>query len=220
MKRPPPCARPLLALLMAAAAPLASATQLVPQNLTQLIAKADVIVMGRVTTVKDGISPEGLPFTEVTLQLSGSAKKDLTAKGRPTPKGPATADYSFRQYGLLKPRKMPDGRYLLPARIEGMPTWTVGEQVISFMNRPASLTGLTTPVGLTQGKLTINGTRAANSFNNMGLFDNVEVRAGLLRSDEAAMLKQRGGGGVEVAVLQRLVQRAVSNNWVTNGAMR
>lgn len=219
MKRPTPPAPTLLALLLAGTALQAQATQLVPQNLTQLVAKADVIVIGRVSAVKDGISPEGLPFTEVTLQVSGSAKRELVAKSRGNGQPQASSEFSFRQYGLLKPRRMPDGRFLLPAKIEGMPTWTVGEQVISFMNRPAARTGLTTPVGLAQGKLTINGTKAANSFNNVGLFDNVAVNSGLLHRDESTMLNQRAGG-VEVAVLQGLVQRAVANNWVSTGAMR
>ncbi|MBT9501452.1 MAG: hypothetical protein IV092_09415 [Burkholderiaceae bacterium] len=207
---PPPFRRSLAILAVSAVlAPQAQATQLVPQNLTQLIAKSDLIVTGQVTAVKDGIGKGGVPYTEVTLKLSGSAKQAL----------PANSSYSFRQYGLLKARKLDDGRYLLPAKIEGLPTWQVGEHVMSFMNRPAATTGLVTPVGLAQGKLTINGSKAANSFNNVGLFDNVQVSPGLLKSNESAMLGKRYGG-VELAVLQGLVQRAVKNDWTTTGAMR
>ena len=210
---PPPPMRRLARLCLlaatAAAGPAAQATQLVPQNLTQLIAKADLIVTGRVTAVKDGITPEGVPYTEVTLKISGSAKKTLRKDG----------NYTFRQFGLLKARRIEGGRYLLPAKIEGMPTWTVGEQVMSFMNRPASRTGLVTPVGLAQGKLTISGTKAANSFNNVGLFDKVEVSGGQLPKAESAMLSQTSGG-VELGALQGLVQRAVKNNWIANGVMR
>lgn len=206
-----------LLVLGAAVLPQAHASQLVSQNLTQMIAKADVILMGRVTVVKDGISAEGVPFTEVTLKISGSAKKGVAAKKGA--KAAADTTYTFRQYGLLKPRRMSDGRTLLPAKIEGMPTWRVGEQVLSFMNKPAARTGLVTPVGLAQGKLTINGTKAVNSFNNVGLFDKVQVNDGLLRGSESAMLGQRAGG-VDLGVLQGLVQRAVKDNWITSGAMR
>ncbi|WP_083748990.1 hypothetical protein [Pelomonas sp. KK5] len=218
----------LAAIAALAVAPAAHATQLVPQNLTQMIAKADTIVAGRVTSVSDGISPEGVPYTEVTLKLSAAPKPVVAAAAASRGSSRAAASqsaaaapatYTFRQYGLLKPRRMSDGRYLLPARIEGMPTWRVGEQVMSFMNKPAARTGLTTPVGLAQGKLTIEGTRAVNAFNNVGLFDKVQVSAGLLQGREAAMLGQTSGG-VDLAVLQGLVQRAVKGNWVSSGAMR
>ncbi|MCV2350904.1 hypothetical protein [Paucibacter sp. Y2R2-4] len=197
--------------LLAASACLALpalATQLPPQNLSQMIAKADLIVSGQVTAVKDGIE-NGLPFTEVTLKVSGSAKQSLDT----------SSSYSFRQYGLLKPRKMSDGRYLLPAKIEGMPSWRVGERVLTFMNKPAAATGLRTPVGLAQGKFSINGSKASNAFNNEGLFDGVSVDSGLLRSSETTMLAKRSGA-VDLAVLQGLVNRAVKNNWIATGVMR
>ncbi len=201
----------LQAALLLATASLATpalATQLPLQNLSQLIAKADLIVSGEVTAVKDGIE-NGLPYTEVTLKVSGSAKQTLDTK----------SSFSFRQYGLLTPRKMSDGRYLLPAKIEGMPTWRVGERVLSFMNKPAASTGLRTPVGLAQGKFSINGNKAANAFNNEGLFDGVSVDSGLLRSSESTMLSKRSGA-VDQAVLQGLVNRAVKNNWIATGVMR
>ncbi|HEY1090717.1 MAG TPA: hypothetical protein VGE47_06485 [Burkholderiaceae bacterium] len=205
--------------LGAVLSPLAQASQLVPQNLTQMIAKADRIVTGRVMAVKDGISAEGVPFTEVTLKLSEGAQRGLKSRKSGRAAAPGEGNYTFRQYGLLKPRRMGDGRYMLPAKIEGMPTWRVGEQVMSFMNKPAARTGLVTPVGLAQGKLTISGSKAANSFNNVGLFDKVQINSGLLRGKESAMLGQNAGG-VELEVLQGLVQRAIRDNWVSTGAMR
>jgi hypothetical protein len=199
----------LLAGVLALLAPLAQATQLPPQNLSQMIAKADLIVSGEVTSVKDGIQ-DGVPYTEVTLKVAGSAKRDLAPK----------SSYTFRQFGLLKARRMADGRYLLPAKIEGMPSWHVGERVMTFMNKPATKTGLSTPVGLAQGKLSINGSKAANSFNNVGLFDGVQVTTrGLLRAPETAMLS-KPSGAVDIHVLQGLVSRAVKNNWIATGAMR
>lgn len=199
----------LLALGAASLAPLAQATQLPTQNLSQMIAKSDVIVSGEVTSVKDGIQ-DGVPYTEVTLKVTGSAKQDLALK----------SNYTFRQFGLLKARKLDDGRYLLPAKIEGMPSWRVGERVMTFMNKPSSKTGLTTPVGLTQGKLSINGGKAANSFNNVGLFEGVQVsKRDLLRAPETSMLSTTSGA-VDVNVLQGLVSRAVTNNWIGTGEMR
>jgi len=190
------------------AAPAARATQLPTQNLAQLIGRADLIVSGQVTALKDGIQ-DGLPYTEITLQVSHSAKKKLTPK----------SSYTFRQYGLLHARKLDDGRYLLPARIEGMPDWQVGEQVMAFMNKPAARSGFRTPVGLAQGKLNINGNKASNGFNNVGLFEGMVVRPGLLLRAEARMLENRAGG-VDLNTLQGLVQRSLKNNWLATGAMR
>lgn len=186
----------------------ALATQLPTQNLAQLIGRADLIVNGQVTAVKDGIQ-DGLPYTEITLKVSSSAKKTLA---------PQSA-YTFRQYGLLRARKLDDGRYLLPAKIEGMPNWQVGEKVMAFMNKPAARSGFSTPVGLAQGKLTITGNKATNGFNTVGLFEGLEVAPGLLRRSEARMLENRAGG-VDLNTLQGLVQRTVKNNWLATGAMR
>ena len=86
-----------------------------------MIDVADVIVTGKVSKVTDGIE-NGIPFTEVTMKVDGSIKRDMAAN----------SNYTFRQYGLLKARRMPDGRYLLPTKIEGMATWTVGEKVTTF----------------------------------------------------------------------------------------
>ena len=128
----------LSAVFMLAATAMAPlhASQLVPQNLKQMIHKADVIVTGEVSKITDGVE-NGIPFTEVTMKVKGSIKRDMAVN----------SNFSFRQYGLLKPRKLQDGRFLLPAKVEGMANWTVGEKVTTFMNKPVSRSGMRTPVG-------------------------------------------------------------------------
>ena len=69
----------------------AQASQLVPQNLKQMIDAADMVVTGKVSKVTDGID-NGIPFTEVTMHVDSSIKREVAANG----------NYSFRQYGLLK----------------------------------------------------------------------------------------------------------------------
>jgi hypothetical protein len=197
----------LFAVLAFAAAPL-QASQLVPQNLKQMVQAADVIVTGEVTKITDGVD-NGLPFTEVTMKVNGSIKRDMAVN----------SNFTFRQYGLLKPRKMADGRYLLPARVEGMARWTVGEKVTTFMNRPVSRNGMRTPVGLAQGKFTYSGSQAANSFDNRGLFNGMTVDPRVLNDREAAMLA-RAAGPVEGDVLINLVKRAVKEKWIEQGVMR
>ncbi len=205
--------RTLLALAMALligafGAPIASAAQLVPQNLTKLIGSADVIVAGTVKNVSDGLQ-DGVPYTEVTITVASTAKKSLAPRSQ----------FKFRQFGLLKPRKMPDGRTLLAMAPEGFALWRKDEQVIAFMYKPATKTGLRTTVGLAQGKLTTLGGRTANAFNNRGLFANVEVQPGLLTASEADMLK-KPSGDVDSDALMKLVGRAVAGQWVERGVMR
>jgi hypothetical protein len=195
----------LLAAIMVAPS---QASQLVPQNLKQMIQEADVIVTGKVSKVTDGVE-NGIPFTEVTMNVNGSIKRDMAVN----------SNYSFRQYGLLKPRKMNDGRYLLATKIEGMATWTVGEKVTAFMNKPASRIGMRTPVGLAQGKFTHSGSQMANSFDNRGLFKGMTVDPSVLNANESAMLA-KPAGSVQGDVLTNLVKRAVKEQWIEKGVMR
>ena len=92
-------------------APAAQATKLKQQNLTQLISQAESIVAGTVRSVADGIDPNGVPYTEVTIAVGTIAKGKV--KGG--------EDYTFRQFGLLEPRTFPDGRQLLAVSPEGFP---------------------------------------------------------------------------------------------------
>lgn len=194
------------AALLAALAP-AQATQPLPQNLTALIGKADVVVSGTVVSVTDGLQ-DNVPYTEVTIKVKGSARRQLESG----------SDFSFRQWGLLAPRRMPNGRYLLPMTIEGMPSWRAGEQVVVFLNAPASATGLRSPVGLNQGKFSALEGRTVNGAGNVGLFDGVSVSASL-PPEEARMLTHTLGP-VDEDALMNLVQKAVDGRWVETGVMR
>jgi len=198
------------ALLAGAALALpAAATQLVAANLTRLIGQSDLIVSGKVKNVTDGIDAKGVPYTEVTIAVGSSAKKKLAPR----------SDFKFRQYGLLKARKMADGRCLLAKAPEGFPSWSKDEQVVAFMYKPATKTGLRTTVGLAQGKFTANGGRLANEQFNRGLFSGVQVNPGLLTASESAMLRGPADA-VDAVTLMSLVNRAVAGQWIENGAMR
>jgi hypothetical protein len=186
----------------------AQASQLVPQNLKQMIHAADVIVTGEVIRITDGVD-NGMPFTEVTMKVNSSIKRDMAAGSK----------YTFRQYGLLKPRKLNDGRFLLTSKIEGMATWNVGERATTFMNKPSSRTHMTTPVGMAQGKFTYSGTQAANSFDNRSLFRGMSVDPSVLNAKESEMLA-KPAGPVEGEVLINFVNRAVKEQWIEKGLMR
>jgi hypothetical protein len=198
----------LAAALALLAGSAAHAMKLKSQNLTRLIADSESIVAGKVTRVTDGVTPSGMPYTEITISVSDSAKGELRG-GK---------SYTFRQFGLIEPRRMPNGKTLVAVTPEGFPHWRVGEQVVAFMYRPASRTGLQTTAGLAQGKLNVLDGRVTNEFNNRGLFDGVKIEASLLSAKEREMLASQGA--VDAATFVGLVGRAVTGNWIATGEMR
>jgi hypothetical protein len=199
----------LIAALVATMAPVAQAAKLKSQNLAQLIAESQSIIAGRVTRVTDGVAESGMPYTEVTIQVEDAAKGAVAEN----------ASYTFRQFGLLKPRKMPNGHTLIATTPEGFPRWAVGERVVAFMYHPASRTGLQTTAGMAQGKLTMASGRLSNEFDNVGLFTGVEVDESLLSAEERTMLETQKGA-VDAATFMGLVGRAVADGWVESGRMR
>jgi hypothetical protein len=209
-----------VAMLGLAIAPAALAAKLVNRNLTQLIADSETIIAGTVTAVTDGIDQNGVPFTEVTIAVASAAKGAVKDAARRGPVGTAAEApvYTFRQFGLLKPRVMDNGRTFLGVTPEGFARWHEGETVIAFLHKPASMTGLQTTAGLAQGKLVLRNGRYANEFNNRGLFEGVEVTRGLLTPAQQNMLLNPGPA--DAGALMELIERAVADNWIERGEMR
>ena len=189
-------------------APAAMAMKLQRQNLTQLIAGAESILSGTVKSVTDGIDDAGVPYTEVTIAVHSVAKGKMKEK----------EDYTFRQFGLLKPRTMANGHKLLAVSPEGFPRWHEGETVVAFMYKPASRTGLQTTAGMGQGKFNLVNSRLINEYDNAGLFEGMEIDSGLLNPAEQNMIKNPGA--VDAQVFMELVDRAVAENWLGTGEMR
>jgi hypothetical protein len=178
------------------------------QNLAQLISDAQMIVGGKVVRVADGVSPKGLPYTEITLAVQYSLRGSLRGG----------ASYRFRQFGLVAPRKMPDGRMLLAVSPAGFPRWQEGEQVLAFLQPPAVKTGLQTTCGLAQGKFNVLDGKVFNESGNRGLFDGLKINGVRLGRNERAMLASKGP--VDAATFVGLVGRAVSEDWISTGKMR
>src|SRR5664279_1746723 len=152
------CAWTLLAMLFATT--IANATTSRREvNVVDLVANSELILRGTVTEVTDGIDSRGIPYTEVTLHVADAIR------------GQVSGDYSFRQFGLLKPRDMGNGMTNLMVTPAGWPTYTKGEETILFLNKHAAWTGLQTTVGLGQGKFSVAMATAVNQSNNAGLFN-------------------------------------------------
>lgn len=190
------------------AAPATHAMKLKHQNLAQLISDAESIVAGTVSSVTDGVDAKGMPYTEITIAVAKTAKGPL-AEGE---------DYTFRQFGLLKPRKMENGKTLLAVTPEGFPRWAKGEQVLAFLYKPASVTGLQTTAGMAMGKFNVANGKAFNEFDNFRLFDGLEIPEHMLSDAERAMLES--DGAVDAATFMSFVGRAISEDWIAKGVMK
>ncbi len=189
-------------------APIAQAAQLQSQNLKQLIADSESIISGQVQSVTDGISEQGLPYTEVTIKV-GEAALGNHAEG---------SEYTFRQFGLLKPRTLANGNKMLALSPEGFPRWKQEEVVVVFMHKAASLTGLRSTAGLANGKFVIQGGKVVNEFNNQGIFDNLEFAEGALTQSEKTMVDTHGA--YNAPAFMSLLGKAVSEQWISNGKMK
>jgi hypothetical protein len=192
-----------VALAILGAAP-ASALSVRESNVVDLLSEANDIVVGKVQSVTDGLNERGIPFTEVTMAVSESIR------------GQISGTYRFRQFGLLKPRPMADGRTMMPAP-EGFPRYTPGEEVVLFLRPSAAWTGFRMPAGVSQGKFVIGPGRVANEMGNASLYRNVRLEKGLASAREGRMMDD--GGAANPETFLTFVRRAVRERWVETGRM-
>jgi len=194
----------LVALLIAGAVP-ASATSMLHRNVVDLIDLSQHILVGRVVAVSDCFE-NGVPFTEVTVSVDEAIK------------GTANSVYTFRQFGLRAPRVTESGRTYVAVSPDGWPRFETGEQVVLFLYKPASITGLRTTVGLLQGKFTLRNGKLENGIENQGLFRNVSAERSLLTPDESRMLEEDQGGLSRETFLS-FVRKAVQDRWIERGKL-
>jgi hypothetical protein len=176
-------------------------------NLVDLVGQSQLILHGTVKSVTDGIDERGIPYTQITIRVLEALRGDV--KG----------EYTFRQFGLLKPRRMANGTTNLMVTPAGWATYSPGEETILFLYKRAAWTGLQTTVGLGQGKFKVQMAGAMNQTANAGLFQHIAIDQSLLGSKEQrALLTQKGA--VNVNAFTSLVKQAVQGKWVENGRMR
>jgi hypothetical protein len=198
----------MLALCLLLAGTNASATmQARESNIVDLVGKSELILRGTVKSVTDGIDAKGLPYTEVTLHVAEAIRGDVGN------------EYTFRQFGLLKPRSMGDGRMNLMVTPAGWNTYAQGEETILFLNKHAKYTGLQTTVGLGSGKFKLSRAGASNGANNAGLFAHVKVEPNLLAEADRHLMKTQKGP-VESKAFLSLVRKTVQGRWIEEGSMR
>lgn len=193
-----------LALMFGLSMNIAHAKNIEKQNLLELMTHTDSILIGTVADKTDGFH-KGLPYTEITLEVGQSIK------------GKHDSKFSFRQFGLIEPKPMGNGKVNLMVTPTGWPTYAKGEQVMLFLHKAASETGFQTTAGLTQGKFTIRGNQIANGIDNDALFAGMKIN-GKLNPSQLDMVNQAGGAYAAEAFFA-LVKAAVEENWIENGVM-
>jgi hypothetical protein len=200
----------LIVLALAVTGQPATAASVEKTNLADLIQHADTIVAGRVESVTDGFDGNGIPYTEVTLKVG----EKIRGKNH-------EETFTFRQFGLLKPRTLPSGKTFLATVPDGWSRFSEGENVTLFLYPPAKATGLQTTVGLKQGKLAVVNGKIKRNEHNAALFENLSIAPGLLDTNEKALIsKGKAKKDVEVDQFLNLVRRAVEEDWIGNGRMQ
>ncbi len=183
---------------MCIGAPAGHATTMEKVNIAKLMQRSDLILVGRVVRVIDGLDGDNLPFTEVTLRVAEAIK------------GSAENDYTFRQFGLVAPKEM-EGRTYLGVSPEGWPKFKEGEQALVFLY-PTTTLGFQSTVGLIQGKFRIEDDQIFNEIENVGLFDGVSVDPKLLTKEERKMIGTVRGRYPSVT-FRGFVRKAVQEGW-------
>ena len=175
-------------------------------NIVDLIDHSELIVRGSVKKLTDGFE-NGVPYTEVTLQVAEALR------------GQFGKEYTFRQFGLIEPRKMENGKINLNVTPEGWAKYKQTENVVLFLHKKASLTGLRTTAGLGQGKITMKGGNVESDLGNAGLFENVDADQRILNDRDKRLLVTKKGA-VNSESFMSFVRRAVKNKWVEGGKLR
>ncbi len=164
----------------------------VPVSLDQMTHRADRIVHGSVISAR----------VEPHPQLTNLSTVVITMQVQDTLKGKAAQTLTFRQYIWDMRDKQDAARYLK------------GQELLLFLN-PVSQYGLTSPIGLEQGRFRITRDRtgkayAANGRDNAGLFAGTDqrVRAQHLKlsTKAASVIQQKAPGPIPLDDMKQTIQ--------------
>jgi hypothetical protein len=182
------------------------AGSLADTNLVNLLRDSNEIVTGQVSSMTDGIDEQGLPYTEITMEVAETIRGDVSGT------------YTFRQFGLMQPRLSADGTKMMMPAPEIFPKFKEGEEVVLFFYPTAAWTGFRTTTGLGQGKFELGPGRVENEMGNQGVFTNVTLQDGLATENINRMLETEIGA-VNPETFLSFVRRAVEQRWIETGKM-
>lgn len=175
-------------------------TSVKKMNVGDLTALGSDIVFATVTQMVDGVDPStNLPYTMIMLDISESLKGSLSGT------------YAIRQFGLMAPKDLGNGKTSLMVSPDGFPEFEVGSEVLLFLYPTTSL-GFQSTVGLMQGKFDIHNDEVINAIDNEGLFANLSIDLDQLSERERKMV-ERDRGAVDKSTFKSFVGKAVQNGW-------
>jgi hypothetical protein len=188
----------LMVACLAAAVHNAGATSVKKMTVADLVNYGEKILVGRVVAVTDGFDAGNLPYTDITIAINESLK------------GNVSGNYTFRQFGLAKPRDLGDGRTYLGVSPDGFPRFALGEDVVVFLFAKTSK-GFESTAGLMQGKFTVNGRVMTNDINNIDLFKDITVPGQLSQAEQKMIASKEGP--LDTEVFKGFVKKAVQQDW-------
>jgi hypothetical protein len=194
-----------MALLVAAIGGAHAMTLSSDANIVELLGQSNDIVVGKVAAVTDGIDDRGIPYTEVTLDVSEAIR------------GGISGSYTFRQFGLLAPRLSVDGRKKMMPAPPGFPRYSTGEEIALMLRPSAAWTGFRMPAGVSRGKFNLSPGRAENDANNAGLFHNVRLDKNHATEKDKRMMLDEGPANPDTFL--SFLRRAVRERWVETGTL-
>jgi hypothetical protein len=179
-------------------APPGYATNTKPLNISDLVRESNQIVVGHVVAVNQGIGTNRLPYTEIELKVSETIQ------------GALAETITFRQFGLQTPLPAANGRKYV-GRVVGMPQYKVGDDVVLFLGKTSPI-GYRTTIGLGQGRFAVRAGNLENEFNNIGLFQNVDLGKKRL-DDKEKHLVTTTQGAIGSETFLSFLRRAVNEKW-------
>ena len=169
-----------------------------PQTLVDLVDRAGVIVQGQVVLAHVEPHPDFPSLTSVVVTL----------RVKETLKGQAGDTFTFRQYVWdLRDRYSAAG-------------YQKGSEVVLFLTPPSDV-GLSSPVGLGQGRFRIVRDEKGNEYlmnetGNRGLFRNVrsalQTRGVAITDEQRDWIEGQRGGPVAFQALRELVRQIAEKN--------
>lgn len=157
-------------------------------NLEQLTGLSEKVFDGRCVDIQQETDARGRNVQKVTFDVIEMLK------------GEPSAQITFRQIGLVDGGSDIGGGVKIEGLDRDLPRYQLGEEAVVFLSAPGS-SGLTTPVGLEQGKFAVVETDGAktvvNGAGNRGLFigadKSLKMKAMAVTSTDRALIRTNGG---------------------------
>lgn len=161
----------------------ARAASVLPLFLDEIIDKSAVAFQGTCTDNRSERDERGTLVTYTTFEVHDQLK------------GKAASTYTIKQIG----GSLPDGS--LNFKIEGVPSFTVGQSYVVFLPGVSSA-GFSSPVGLSQGRFNIVAEGAGLKVTNGRDFKELTSRIPQQAMPKSALAKMQAAGPVTLLPLE------------------